>query len=630
MMDREGQKSVLKLALGSGLGVLAICMGEPIGLLAMLGQNFAAGVGVNLVSLWADRSVEALATGLLRAGGLNHDVERVLGQALALAAREVKAGLKDNHTYHQWARTKSPRAEGLLAELSELERDGGAAIHEWAGSSERRAEIAGLMQGRAGDLEQAFRERVQEAFQGYEDEVLLAHDLRKQLAERWQAHFVERLKQDEAARVACEQLWRAALQEGLERVAGQQAGATEGLRQQLEALKGTLATPVQSVGTDEGLKKLFRQALNDWLAQDWADIVALLAKIEGQQATLLAGQQRLQATTEQIEAQGNLLLDEVAEVKDEVGEVKAQGDVLLDGVAGVKDEVGEVKAQGDLLLDEVAGVKDEVGEVKAQGDVLLDEVGEAKELLERIERLIVESQRVQQVAQKRRVFWGVRTLPAHYIPREQELAALRGLLMSEQEVALTALTGMGGMGKTVLAQALAHDEGCAARYPDGVLWGELGPEADDEQDADAILIEWALAAGLVERMGESFFRLPLASKSRVLANHLQQQRLLFVVDDVWYSPPARLLIEVRGPNSGLLVTTRSARIGQSLHLTAYTLNQLQPDEALALLAKRRGEPLSEAELPWAEELVERLGYHPLAIELAAAQLSLPGRDWHTF
>ncbi|MGB0384537.1 MAG: tetratricopeptide repeat protein [Ardenticatenaceae bacterium] len=598
MMDREGQKSVVKLAVGGSLAGLAIYMGSPMGLLATLGQNLAAGVGVNLVSLWADESVEALATGWFgQSEELNHDVARVLGEALAAAAGEVRGWLEGNHnhTYHKWVRTEPERAEGLLGELSGLEQDGGAAIGEWARSSERRAEIAGFMQGRAAGLQEAFRERVQELFKGkgYKDEVLLAHDLREQLTARWQAHFVARLKRDEAARVACEQLWRAALQEGLEQcvlrqavpepVEGQQAGAMQALQQALEALKikAALPTIAPSAGTDEGLEKLFRQALSDWLAQDWADIVALLAKVEGQQAALLAGQEGLQATTKQIEAQGDVLLDEVEEVK-------------------------------------------------AQGDVLLDEVGEANQRLQRIERLIVESQRVQQVAQKRRVFCGVGTLPGHYIPREQELAELRGLLMSEQEVALTALTGMGGMGKTVLARALAYDETCAARYPDGVLWGELGPQADDEQDADAILIEWALAAGLVDQMGDTFFRLLPASKSRILANHLQQQRLLFVVDDVWHSPPARLLTQVRGPNSGLLVTTRSAIIGQTLHLTGYTLNQLQPDEALALLAKRRNEPLSEAELPWAEELVQRLGYHPLAVELAAAQLSLPGRDWHTF
>lgn len=582
IMDQQRLKDVVKLALGGSLAALAIYMGEPIGLLAMLRQNLAAGVGVNLVSLWADDSVEALADGWFgQQERLNHDVERVLTQALAAAAGEVRDWLEDHYTYRQWVRTQPERAQGLLAELSELEQDGGAAINEWVKSSERRAEIAGFMQGRATGLQQAFGERVEEVFKGVEDEVLLAHDLRKKLTERWQVHFVELLKQDEPARVACEQLWRAALQEGLERVAVQQAGVMQALQEELEALKVVLATSAQSVRTDEGLVSLFRQALSDWLAQDWANIVALLAKIEGQQAALLVGQQGLQAMA------------------------------------------GESIEQGELLLDEV-------GEVKEVADVLLDEMGEAKEQLQRIERLIVESRRVQQVAQKRRLFLGVRTLPAHYIPREQELAALRGLLMSEQEVALTALTGMGGMGKTVFAQALAHDEACAARYPDGVLWGELGPQADDEQDADAILIEWALAAGLVARMGETFFRLPLTSKSRVLANHLQQKRLLFVVDDVWYSQPARLLTQVRGPKSGLLVTTRSARIGETLHLKGYTINQLQPDEALALLAKRRKQPLSEAKLPLAEELVQRLGYHPLAVELAAAQLSLPGRDWYTF
>jgi hypothetical protein len=60
--------------------------------------------------------------------------------------------------------------------------------------------------------------------------------------------------------------------------------------------------------------------------------------------------------------------------------------------------------------------------------------------------------------------YGVPDLPPHYLPRDADLAGLkRKLLNGEASVGITGLSsavgvqGMGGIGKTVMAAALAHD-----------------------------------------------------------------------------------------------------------------------------------------------------------------------------
>src|SRR5205823_12451237 len=60
---------------------------------------------------------------------------------------------------------------------------------------------------------------------------------------------------------------------------------------------------------------------------------------------------------------------------------------------------------------------------------------------------------------------------ANYLERPEALYALRDALFAEdhrQPIALIALAGMGGIGKTVLAKALTEDEVVQRAFPDGI------------------------------------------------------------------------------------------------------------------------------------------------------------------
>jgi hypothetical protein len=85
-------------------------------------------------------------------------------------------------------------------------------------------------------------------------------------------------------------------------------------------------------------------------------------------------------------------------------------------------------------------------------------------------------------------------LPINFIARSVELEALKKALLSDRDqrdVALVAMRGMGGIGKTVLAQALCHDESVQAAFPDGIIWVRIGEaglkEAELPRETDEII-----------------------------------------------------------------------------------------------------------------------------------------------
>src|ERR1700692_3602955 len=80
---------------------------------------------------------------------------------------------------------------------------------------------------------------------------------------------------------------------------------------------------------------------------------------------------------------------------------------------------------------------------------------------------------------------GVPELPPHYLPREADLAGLkRKLLAGGANVGITGqssavgVQGMGGIGKTVLAAAVAHDLEGRQAFPDGIYWLTIGQKPD--------------------------------------------------------------------------------------------------------------------------------------------------------
>ena len=108
------------------------------------------------------------------------------------------------------------------------------------------------------------------------------------------------------------------------------------------------------------------------------------------------------------------------------------------------------------------------------------------------------------------------------------------------------LHGQGGIGKTVLAAALARDAEVRRYFPDGVFWVTVGERGD--------LV--ALQIALLKRLDAEHPELRSIDEGAArLRAALAERRCLLVVDDVWTAAAAQAF-RVAGPSGRVLYTTR--------------------------------------------------------------------------
>ena len=124
----------------------------------------------------------------------------------------------------------------------------------------------------------------------------------------------------------------------------------------------------------------------------------------------------------------------------------------------------------------------------------------------------------------------VPTLPANFIPRPVELALLRNAVLEPTHgpcIALTAYEGMGGIGKTILAQALCHDAAVRQAFPNGIAWITLGKEYSPDD-----LIRKIRLMG--KDIGADLSRCEnIVDCGSQFKKALRDKVALVVVDDVW-------------------------------------------------------------------------------------------------
>jgi hypothetical protein len=145
---------------------------------------------------------------------------------------------------------------------------------------------------------------------------------------------------------------------------------------------------------------------------------------------------------------------------------------------------------------------------------------------------------------------------ANYLERPEALRALRDTLFAEdnrQPIALTAVHGMGGIGKTVLAKALTDDEVVREAFPDGIVWITAGRERQRDFIAEMREVAKALGDDL------SGYDTALACENQYRTT-IANKAALIVVDDVWSKADIEPLL-AESPRSRFLFTTRDAAIG---------------------------------------------------------------------
>ena len=204
-------------------------------------------------------------------------------------------------------------------------------------------------------------------------------------------------------------------------------------------------------------------------------------------------------------------------------------------------------------------------------------------------------------------------LPENFVNRPELLEALRNTLFTEganRNIALTAMQGMGGMGKTVLAQALCRDEVVQQAFPDGIFWFAIGKESQLDFPARIKSVP-----GLDRLLGLYDGEAACLAQYRDV---LRKKAALIVVDDVWRASDVQPFL-AESPRSRLLITTRDTSIGAWFGAREFTANLLTETESRQVLAKWCGREV--AELPsQASDVIHECGYLPLALAMIGAQL----------
>jgi DNA-binding SARP family transcriptional activator len=198
--------------------------------------------------------------------------------------------------------------------------------------------------------------------------------------------------------------------------------------------------------------------------------------------------------------------------------------------------------------------------------------------------------------------------PRHFTGRARELAFLDAAL--EDTVVISAIGGLGGMGKTWLASQWAHQH--LDRFPDGQLYVNLrGFDPTGQPMAAATAVR-----GFLEALGVAPSAVPadVDAQTGLYRSLLAGKRMLVFLDNATDSAQVAPLLP-GSPTCRVLVTSRRRLSGLvAAHgAKALNLDRLSDEEAHRLLAAHLGED------PQAEELLAHCAGLPLAISIVAAR-----------
>jgi len=218
--------------------------------------------------------------------------------------------------------------------------------------------------------------------------------------------------------------------------------------------------------------------------------------------------------------------------------------------------------------------------------------------------------------------------PLYFGGRDAVLNTLKDKIKAGESIALTAINGVGGVGKTTLARALAHQMHTEKVFR-AVLWADV----TRAPDALSILRGWALSYADSSFSTENMKPDQIAAAVKGLLDDVinkrceicEPSRVLVVLDDVWDSglEAARLIQTACPDNATMLITTRSENLAHNMQALVEPLGYLSPEDAAALLAKY----LPDTDVTPLRELGKALGGHALALELAARRIKKEaGRD----
>jgi tetratricopeptide (TPR) repeat protein len=211
-------------------------------------------------------------------------------------------------------------------------------------------------------------------------------------------------------------------------------------------------------------------------------------------------------------------------------------------------------------------------------------------------------------------------VPDHFVGRQEEMRWLLERLRRGGTTSITAVQGIGGIGKTCLASVAIH-----RLREEGRFTGGVGVNVCQDK-TDAILVTREVLSRF-----EPQRRLPTATKITELHDTarrlLGHKDVLIVLDNVEPGLDVEFIVNLlQGVQATVLLTSRAILpLGETLNLRL-----LSADQARELFSQYYRE--SEADTPTDGEIkaiaqiVEHLGRHTLAVKVAARYARMAGRE----
>ncbi|MFJ3866913.1 AfsR/SARP family transcriptional regulator [Streptomyces nigra] len=185
-------------------------------------------------------------------------------------------------------------------------------------------------------------------------------------------------------------------------------------------------------------------------------------------------------------------------------------------------------------------------------------------------------------------------------------------------MAVSALAGIGGVGKTTLAVHVAHQ--ARAAFPDGQLYVDLqgaGPRAAEPE---------TVLGSFLRALGTADTAIPdsLEERAALYRSVLDGRRVLVLLDNARDAAQVRPLLP--GTDGCAALVTSRVRMVDLAGAHLVDLDVMSPEEALALFTKIVGQERVAAEREAALDVVAACGFLPLAIRIAASRLAAR-RTW---
>jgi len=213
-------------------------------------------------------------------------------------------------------------------------------------------------------------------------------------------------------------------------------------------------------------------------------------------------------------------------------------------------------------------------------------------------------------------FASVPPLPSAFIDRPELTDLLiEKLISSSTLMAITAIEGMGGVGKTMIAERLCHDAEVQKAFPDGIIWLTIGKEANTPFHLYVRQVAQALGEK-IELENVISYRSLLTFK-----------KVLIALDDVWSLDAVEpFLIDPCG--SRILYTSRDKSLAGPLGADNNEVGVLDANQARCFLSRWSGRESVVPPEPYASEILDECKGLVLGLAMIGAALkNQPDREW---